>query len=89
MKTVDAVDTFKALAHETRLGMLRLLIPAGGRGIAAGDISRQLNPPPNSLSVHPGWLANARLIVRQWSGRNLFCAVDYAHVAEPDTSWRK
>ncbi len=82
MEIFNAATTFEALAHETRLGVLRLLIPAGASGIAAGDISKQLNLPPNSLSFHLGRLVNARLIVSRRSGRNLFYAADYAHVAE-------
>ena len=82
MEAFEAVNSFEALAHETRLGVLRLLIPVGVSGMAAGDISKQLNLPPNSLSFHLGRLVNARLIVSRRSGRKLFYAAEYAHVAE-------
>ncbi len=77
----DAVGSFEALAHDTRLGVLRLLIPAGEDGLAAGDISRHLDLPANSLSFHLGRLLNAGLIKCRRSGRNLFYAADYARVA--------
>jgi len=82
MELFGAADSFEALAHETRLGVLRLLIPAGESGMAAGDISKRLNLAPNSLSFHLGRLVNARLIVCRRSGRNLFYAADYARVTE-------
>ncbi len=78
----SAVAAFEALAHETRLGVLRLLIPAGMKGLAAGDISKRLDLPPNSLSFHLGRLVNAGLIGSRRSGRNLFYSADYARVDE-------
>lgn len=82
METSNAVGSFEALGHATRLGVLRLLIPAGVNGLAAGDISNHLDLPPNSLSFHLGRLVNAGLIECRRSGRNLFYAADYARVAE-------
>ena len=82
MELSNAVGAFEALAHETRLGVLRLLIPAGMNGLAAGDISKRLDLPPNSLSFHLGRLVNAGLIVSRRSGRNIFYAADYTRVDE-------
>ena len=82
MELLEAVGSFEALAHETRLGVLRLLIPAGRSGLAAGDISKRLNLPANSLSFHLGRLVNVGLIECRRSGRNLFYSADYARVAE-------
>ncbi len=80
MEISKSVGSFEALAHETRLGVLRMLIPAGMNGLAAGDVSTRLDLPPNSLSFHLGRLVNAGLIVSRRSGRNLFYAVDYARI---------
>ena len=82
MEIIEAVGSFEALSHATRLGVLRLLIPAGANGLAAGDISKRLDLPPNSLSFHLGRLVNAGLIECRRSGRNLFYAADYARIAE-------
>jgi len=82
MELYNAVGAFEALAHETRLGVLRLLIPAGMSGLTAGDISTRLDLPPNSLSFHLGRLVNAGLIGSRRSGRNLFYAADYARVGD-------
>ena len=82
MEIHEAVGNFEALAHQARLGVLRLLIPAGRDGLAAGDISKRLDLPANSLSFHLGRLVNAGLIESRRSGRNLFYAANYAHVDE-------
>jgi len=82
MEISKAAGSFEALAHATRLGVLRLLIPAGVNGLAAGDISKRLDLPPNSLSFHLGRLMNAGLIECRRSGRNLFYAADYAGVGQ-------
>lgn len=82
MELSIAVGSFEALAHATRLGVLRLLIPAGVNGLAAGDISKRLDVAPNSLSFHLGRLVNSGLIGCRRNGRNLFYAADYARVAE-------
>jgi len=81
MEIFETVGVFEALAHETRVGVLQLLIPAGATGLAAGDISHRLNLPPNSLSFHLGRLVNSGLIVKRRSGRNHFYAADYARLA--------
>lgn len=80
MEIYDASGVFDALAHPTRLGVLRLLIPAGRDGLAAGDIGRRLDLAPNSLSFHLGRLAQAGLIVSRRHGRNLFYAADYVRL---------
>ncbi len=81
--SVKAIRSFEALGHATRFDVLRLLIPTGVNGLAAGDISKRLDLPPNSLSFHLGRLVNAGLIECRRSGRTLFYAADYARVAEP------
>jgi len=81
MELFEAAGLFEAVAHGTRLAVLRLLIPAGADGLAAGEIGLRLNLPPNSLSFHLGRLAQAGLIAPRRSGRNRFYAVDYAHLA--------
>ncbi len=75
METLQPVKAFEALAHETRLAVFRLLIPAGPEGLAAGVIGERLDVPPNSLSFHLGRLANAGLVSARREGRHLYYAV--------------
>ena len=82
MEISETVASFEALAHATRLGVLRRLIPAGENGLAAGDVGRRLEVLPNSLSFHLKQLVHAGLITSRRRGRNLFYAANYARVAE-------
>lgn len=73
----DPTKTFEALAHESRLAVIRLLIPAGPDGLAAGVIGDRIGLPPNALSFHLGRLTNAGLLQMRRVGRNQYYAVDY------------
>jgi DNA-binding transcriptional ArsR family regulator len=74
---VDPVAAFEALAHETRLEELRLQIPAGPEGLAAGAISERVGRPPNALSFHLARLAQADLVTARRAGRQIFYAARY------------
>ena len=52
MEASDAAAIFGALAQETRLGVLRLLIAAGPTGLPAGEIAEQLRVPASTTSFH-------------------------------------
>lgn len=82
MEILELTKAFEALAHETRLCVLRLLIPAGREGLPAGAIGDRLGLPANSLSFHLGRLANAGLIHNRRQGRHLYYAVDYGRLGE-------
>lgn len=69
---------FEALGHETRLAILRQLIPAGPVGICAGTIAEAVNLAPNRLSFHLNRLAATGLVISRREGRNLYYAVQYA-----------
>ena len=55
MDTYRALAGLSALAQESRLKVFRLLIQRGPKGMAAGDIARQLKFPHNTVfpSRHP------------------------------------
>jgi len=78
---VDPVKAFEALAHETRLAVVRLLIPAGPDGLPAGVIGQRIRLPPNALSFHLGRLTNSGLLRMRRSGRNQFYRVDYERLS--------
>ena len=65
METMHAVAAFAALAQETRLAALRLLVQAGPSGLPAGEIAQRLGVPPSTLSFHLKELDRAGL-VRSW-----------------------
>jgi DNA-binding transcriptional ArsR family regulator len=77
METKQAVEALAAMAQETRLGALRLLVQAGPDGLAAGDIARRLRVPAPTLSFHLRALLQAGLVSASREGRSLYYAAEY------------
>lgn len=77
MKTDTAVKALTALAQETRLSIFRLLVEAGGSGIAAGEIARHLGVPNATLSFHLKELANADLVRSRQESRFVYYAANF------------
>lgn len=78
MESTDAVKRIAALAQENRLAVFRLLVRAGPHGIAAGEIARALDIPPNTLSAQLLVLANAGLVSSRRDGRSIIYSADFA-----------
>lgn len=62
---------FDALGHPSRLAVFGLRVQTMPAGLAAGDIARQLNLRPNTLSAHPAQLQTAGLIVPKRDGSSI------------------
>lgn len=73
----DAVDALSALAQVHRLAVFRLLVRVGADGLAAGEIARELDVLPNTLSSHLTILGHAGLIRSRREGRSVIYAADY------------
>ena len=69
MKNKDAVNAFAALAQESRLPVLRLLVQNGPDGLTPGVICEGLAMPAPTLSFHLKTLAQAGLVVATQEGR--------------------
>ena len=77
MEITDAVPTLSALAHDGRLAIFRLLVKAGPKGVAAGDIARKLKTAANTMSAQLLVLANAGLVHARREGRSILYAADF------------
>jgi ArsR family transcriptional regulator, arsenate/arsenite/antimonite-responsive transcriptional repressor len=77
MKSNAAVRCLTALAHETRLGIFRLLVRHAPEGQCAGDISQALKLAPATASFHLKELAGAGLISARPEGRHIYYAPDF------------
>lgn len=77
METIGAVTAFAALAHETRLGIVRLLVQQGPNGLPAGAIGAQLGVVASTLSFHLKELERAGLVTSWRRQRQIFYAADY------------
>lgn len=80
METKDALPAFSALAQESRLEALRLLVKSGPRGLSAGAVSEALGLAAPTMSFHLKELANAGLITSRKEGRHVFYAADYGGI---------
>ncbi len=78
LTAADTIEALGALAHESRLALFRLLVQAGARGMAAGEIADALNIPNSSLSFHLAHLTRAGLIRQTRQSRSLIYCADYA-----------
>ena len=77
METKEAIKALGALAQESRLGIFRLLVQQGPRGLIAGEIASALELPNATLSFHLKELTNAGLITATQQGRFIFYATDF------------
>lgn len=78
MEMSAAANAFSALAQETRLAVLRLLVRKGPSGLAAGDIAAAIGAPAPTLSFHLKELANADLVLSRKEGRSVIYSANYA-----------
>ena len=78
MDASAAIGALGALAQEHRLALFRLLVQAGGDGMAAGAIAGALGIPNSSLSFHLAHLTRAGLIRQERQSRSLIYRADYA-----------
>lgn len=77
MEMETAVSGLAALAHDGRLAAFRLLVQAGGDGLAAGEIARRLDVLPNTLSSSLNILSHAGLIRSRREGRSIIYTANY------------
>jgi ArsR family transcriptional regulator, arsenate/arsenite/antimonite-responsive transcriptional repressor len=78
MKTVEIINALRALAHEYRLAIYRLLVEQGPEGMAAGAIGERVGLVPSSLTFHLQSLQRAGLITQLRASRQLIYSADYA-----------
>ncbi|MCA1458440.1 helix-turn-helix transcriptional regulator [Bradyrhizobium sp. BRP22] len=71
METEEAVLALAALSQATRLEAFRTLVRHEPDGLAAGDLARLLEVPPNTLSAHLSILTRARLVTSERHSRSI------------------
>ena len=71
METSEVAAAFGALAQETRLDLLRLLLNEAPAGIPAGEIATRLGVPSSTLSFHLAALERAGLTHSVRRGRQI------------------
>jgi len=76
MKKSLALESFGALAQETRLDIFRRLIRQFPDSMAAGELAKELAVPPSTLSTHLGILSRAGLVKAERQGRTILYVAD-------------
>jgi ArsR family transcriptional regulator len=71
------IFAFAALAQETRLRIVRLLVRAGEAGVAAGKIATAVGVSASNVSHHLSQLENAGLIAQRREARSIIYTADY------------
>jgi DNA-binding transcriptional ArsR family regulator len=82
MDIINALAGLSALAHDGRLSIFRLLVKMGPQGMAAGDIARELDTAPNTMSAQLLVLSNAGLVHARREGRSIIYAADFQQMSE-------
>jgi protein-tyrosine-phosphatase/DNA-binding transcriptional ArsR family regulator len=77
MEITSATQIFAALAQESRLAAMRLLIAAGPNGLSAGQIAGRLGLPTSTTSFHLSTLERAGLTLSTRQGRQIIYAVRF------------
>jgi DNA-binding transcriptional ArsR family regulator len=82
MDMTNALASLSALAHDGRLSIFGLLVKMGPQGMAAGNIARELNTAPNTMSAQLLVLSNAGLVHARRDGRSIIYAADFNRMSE-------
>lgn len=72
----QVLAALSALAHETRLDLIRLLVRQGDIGMPAGEIAQTLGLAAPRLSFHLSALEQAGLLRSRKLARHVFYSVD-------------
>ena len=80
MEQRQVLAALAALAHETRLDLIRLLMPAGDAGMPAGQIAQALGLAAPRLSFHLSALEQAGLLRSRKVARNVIYSVDVSGI---------
>lgn len=77
MKLDDAAAHLEALGNPTRLKIYRMLIRAGGAGMAVGRLQEKLKIAPSTLSHHIKSLVVVGLVSQVRDATTLVCHANY------------
>jgi DNA-binding transcriptional ArsR family regulator len=81
MNEKQAINSFAALAQETRLRIVRLLVKAGPKGLAAGSVGEAVGASSSNVSFHLSQLEQSGLI-RSWrEARSIIYAANYPELS--------
>lgn len=71
MDRQQVLDALSALANDTRLDLVRILVPAGPEGLPAGEIARRMGISASRLSFHLAALEQAGVVASRRASRHV------------------
>ena len=69
MNLKESASALSSLSQETRLKAFKLLVRAGFDGMLAGEVSKKMEVPQNTMSFHLAHLEKNKLIKKSKNGR--------------------
>ncbi len=78
MDQTQALKALSAMAHDTRLEIVRLLVPRRADGMSAGKIAKLLGVSASALSFHLTALEQAGLVTSQRQSRQVIYRANHA-----------
>lgn len=81
MELERIVQALSALAQSTRLGVFRLLMKAGLKGLPAGAIAESAGVPSNTMSTHLAILARAGLVNSRRQSRSIIYSANLENIS--------
>ena len=82
MKETQAISVFAALAQETRLRIVRILVQAGPLGMPAGTIAEKVGVSASNVSFHLKELEHAGIITARREARSIIYSAEYGRLTE-------
>jgi ArsR family transcriptional regulator, arsenate/arsenite/antimonite-responsive transcriptional repressor len=82
MKMESAILALRALGHQGRFEVVRLLVRAGEAGLSAGDIARATRSLPNTLTMNMNVLSRAGLVRSRRAGRWIIYTAAFDRLSE-------
>lgn len=76
MDNLQAIAAMAGLAQPTRLDTFKLLVNREPEGVPAGELSRLIDVPQNTMSAHLAVLARAGLIKGERQSRSIIYRAD-------------
>jgi ArsR family transcriptional regulator len=77
MKKSTVIAALSALAQETRLDILRLLVQKGPAGLPAGEIGTRLGQPSPTMSFHLNQMRFAGLLTSRRESRSIIYSANF------------
>ena len=77
MNEPEAIAALSAMAHQTRLRMIKTLVAAGPKGMTAGALASAVGASPSRASFHLSKLAETGLVHAQRQAREIIYAIDF------------